>query len=465
MFAKQTYEQAVDTLGLRYLVAETGARRMNSLRKAISEMDFSILGVALALTVLGILSIYSSGMTAEGVQVSNEYIKQIVWAVSGLALLVIVSLIDYKRMKDYSLFIYIGCVLLIIYARLFGHEVNGAKSWIGLFGEFGIQPSEFTKLGTILFLAQYLADSEHQSSFRRLVVSFLIILLPVGIIITQSDMGTALVFFPIFIFMVYMAGLDRRYILFILAAVFATALLTILPLWEQYILKTPTTFLFVFYKLPYVLYLIAASSAVLALSIWGWISFKKKYYFWIAYASLLSVGSLATALLAHRALKEYQIMRLIVFLDPSIDPRGSGWNILQSITAIGSGGLVGKGFLQGTQSHYRYLPQQSTDFIFSIIAEEWGFIGGFAVFGLFFILLRRCSSLLKSAKDSYAIYVVAGIMGMIFFHFMINAGMAMGIMPVTGIPLFFLSYGGTSLWAIMVAMGFLLGISARRYRT
>jgi rod shape determining protein RodA len=201
------------------------------------------------------------------------------------------------------------------------------------------------------------------------------------------------------------------------------------------------------------------------LSAWGWFSFKKKYYFWIAYFSLLVAGSLTAAAFAQRALKEYQIMRLIVFLDPSIDPRGSGWNILQSITAIGSGGVLGKGFLQGTQSHYRYLPQQSTDFIFSIIAEEWGFIGGFAVFTLYYILLRRCSTLLKTAKDSYASYIVAGIMGMIFFHFMINAGMAMGIMPVTGIPLFFLSYGGASLWAVMIAVGLLLGISARRFRT
>jgi rod shape determining protein RodA len=205
---------------------------MNPLRKTLSEMDFSILGVAVALIVLGVLSIYSSGTTAEGVQVSNEYIKQIIWAVSGLVLLIVVSLIDYKRMKDYSLFIYIFCLVLIIYARLFGHEVNGAKSWIGLFGEFGIQPSEFAKVGTVLFLAQYLADSDHQSSLRRLVVSFIIILIPVAIIVTQSDMGTALVFFPIFLFMVYMAGLDRRYIFFLLAAIFATAILTILPLWE-----------------------------------------------------------------------------------------------------------------------------------------------------------------------------------------------------------------------------------------
>jgi rod shape determining protein RodA len=292
-----------------------------------------------------------------------------------------------------------------------------------------------------------------------------IIIVPVLIIILQSDMGTALVFFPIFLFMAFIAGLDRRYIVFILTAILATSALTILPLWEQYALKTPTSFLFIFYKAPYVLYLIGSSTIVLLLSAWGWFSFKKKYYFWIAYLALLVSGSLTAASLAQKALKEYQIMRLIVFLNPSIDPRGSGWNILQSITAIGSGGVLGKGFLQGTQSHYRYLPQQSTDFIFSIIAEEWGFIGGFLVFTLYYVLLRRCSNLLKTAKDSYSSYIVAGIMGMIFFHFMINTGMAMGIMPVTGIPLFFLSYGGASLWVIMIAIGLLLGISARRFRT
>lgn len=248
---------------------------MNSFKKTIAEMDFAILGATLALTVLGVLSIYSSGINSEGVHVSNEYLKQIVWAVSGLALLVIVSLIDYQRMKDYSWIVYAFFILLIIYVRFFGHEVNGSKSWIGLFGEFGIQPSEFMKVASILFLAQYLSESEHQSSFRRLLVAFSIILLPVIIIITQSDMGTALVFFPIFLFMAYIAGIDRRYILFILVAILATAVLTILPLWEQYILKAPTNFLYVFYKAPYVFYLIAASFLVLCLSAWGWMSFKK----------------------------------------------------------------------------------------------------------------------------------------------------------------------------------------------
>jgi rod shape determining protein RodA len=437
---------------------------MRSLKTALAEMDLVMLGATLALMLMGILSIYSSGVTAEGVLVSKEYLKQIVWAVSGLVLMALASLLDYKRVKDYSFFVYLAFAFILVFTRLFGKVVNGARSWIGLFGDIGIQPSEFMKVATILFLAQYLSESEHESSLRRLTISFAIIFLPLALILSQPDFGTALVFFPIFVFMIFIAGLDRRYIVFIVTFCLSTFFLLVLPLWEKHILRTPTKFLFVLYRPPYSYILVAASLLILGLSAWGWISFKKKYYFWIAYISLIASGSLAASIVAQKVLKEYQVMRLIVFLDPSIDPRGSGWNILQSITAIGSGGIAGKGFLQGTQSHYRYLPQQSTDFIFSIIAEEWGFLGGFLVFALFFILLRRCILLIKTAKDAYAEYVVAGIMGMIFFHFLINAGMAMGIMPITGIPLFFLSYGGSSLWAVLISIGFLLGISARRYR-
>ncbi len=436
---------------------------MKSLKASIGEMDFPLLSATVALVVLGILSIYSSGVTAEGLLVSNEYLKQLVWAVTGLILMFAVSAIDYTRIKDYTFLLYLFFMFILVYTRLFGRVVNGARSWIGV-GEAGIQPSEFTKIIVILFLAKYLEGSEHENGFRRLIISFGIVLLPVGLILSQPDFGTSLVFFPILIFMIAVAGLDWRYILFILAVALSTFFLTVLPLWEKFIPASPTKFLFVLYTAPYIYYLIAVSALILALSAWGWTSYKKAYYFWIAYACLNICVSLAASVLAHKVLKEYQIMRLIVFMDPSIDPRGSGWNILQSITAIGSGGFWGKGFLQGTQSHYRYLPQQSTDFIFSIIAEEWGFLGGFAVFALFFVLLRRSAAIMRGLRDKYATYVTAGIMGMIFFHFMINAGMAMGIMPITGIPLFFLSYGGSSLWVILGAIGILLGISMRRYR-
>jgi rod shape determining protein RodA len=436
---------------------------MSRIRAPYKEIDLPLLGAAIALVVIGILSIYSAGITAEGTQASNEYSKQIIWAGSGAIFMTLAFLVDYKRIKDYSFFVYAFLAALLVYTRIFGRVVNGARSWIGV-GEYGIQPSEFMKLATILFLAYYLSESEHENGFSRLLKAFAIIGLPLGLILSQPDFGTSLVFFPIFIFMIFIAGLERRYIFFILTAAFASIFLTVLPLWDQTILKSPKSLFFVMYQDPYRIYILGAAGIVLALSAWGWLSFKKRYYYWIAYISLIAAGSLGASALAHRVLKEYQLMRLIVFLDPGIDPRGSGWNILQSITAIGSGGFFGKGFLQGTQSHYRYLPQQSTDFIFSIIAEEWGFWGGFVVFALFFILLRRCIVLLGTTKDRFATYTVAGIMGMVFFHFMVNAGMAMGIMPITGIPLFFLSYGGSSLWAVMTAIGLLLGISARRYR-
>ena len=208
---------------------------------------------------------------------------------------------------------------------------------------------------------------------------------------------------------------------------------------------------------------LGAGILVIILSAVGWFVFKKELYYWLCYSSVIFSSSLFLAMMAQKILKAYQIMRLVVFLDPSVDPQGAGWNILQSLTAIGSGGLVGKGFLQGTQSHYHYLPQQSNDFIFSIIAEETGFLGGIFVFLCFFIIIVRAFIIANSSKDSFGSYLCFGVIAMFFFHFMVNIGMAMGIMPITGIPLLFLSYGGSSLWTSMMAAGILINIYYRRY--
>jgi rod shape determining protein RodA len=156
-------------------------------------------------------------------------------------------------------------------------------------------------------------------------------------------------------------------------------------------------------------------------------------------------------------------MRLIVFLNPNVDPRGAGWNIIQSITAIGSGGIAGRGFLQGTQSHYRFLPEQSTDFIFSIFSEEAGFLGGLLVFALFLVICMWILKLMKTVVDPFAVYVCAGIAGMYIFHFLINVGMTMGIMPITGIPLLFMSYGGSAVISAMTGVGLVLSIHIRRF--
>jgi rod shape determining protein RodA len=174
--------------------------------------------------------------------------------------------------------------------------------------------------------------------------------------------------------------------------------------------------------------------------------------------------ALPVAYVARRVLQEYQIMRLIVFIDPYVDPRGAGWNIIQSVTAVGYGGLFGKGYLQGTQSHYQYLPQQSTDFIFSILAEEWGFVGVVVVILLFMIIIFRGIYIMASARDRFASIVSAGLVGLFFFHFMVNVGMAVGIMPITGIPLYLLSYGGSSLWTALLGVGMLMSIYQHRYQ-
>ena len=251
---------------------------MNFLKTSLADLDFTILGAALLLVALGIMSIFSAGMTAEGVQVSHEYVKQIIWALTGLVLMVVFVVVDYSRIKDYAPLIYAAFMIILVYTRLFGRVTNGARSWIGI-GEAGIQPSEFTKLAVILFLARYLENSEHESPFRRLLVSFAIILLPVGLILSQPDFGTSLVFFPILLFMIVVAGLDWRYIVFIMATAFLAFFLIVLPLWEKYILAAPTKFLFVLYNAPYIYFLMALAFVVLALSAWGWLSYKKEILF------------------------------------------------------------------------------------------------------------------------------------------------------------------------------------------
>jgi rod shape determining protein RodA len=194
----------------------------------------------------------------------------------------------------------------------------------------------------------------------------------------------------------------------------------------------------------------------------GLLIFKSRYIYWFLYCIIIILLTYLMTLAATKIFSPYQYMRLIVFIDPDIDPRGHGWNIIQSITAIGSGGPVGKGFLQGTQSHYRYLPQQSTDFIFSIIAEETGFLGSFLIFVLYLVILIRSIMISYRSADMYGTFLSFGIIGMFAFHFLENIGMAMGIMPVTGIPLLFLSYGGSSIWTALIGIGLILSVDRAR---
>jgi rod shape determining protein RodA len=429
------------------------------------DYDFVLFGSTIALMIIGILFIYSSGINSDGLLVSNEFVKQIIWASLGVGLLLLFSFLDYARLKDYSAYIYGGFILILIYTRIFGKVVNGARSWLNLVGDFGIQPSEFMKIAAIIFLARFLTDSKrNMSDFSRLGISCAIIGVPMLLILSQPDFGTSIVFIPILLFMMFIAGIKASYLIYIALTVAATGFLTILPLWQKFILKQSLPIFQVFTTTPYCFILLAVILAIFGLALWGFLTFKKKYYYWIAYLSSCLGLSMGASLLAHKVLQEYQIKRLIVFLDPNIEGQKSGWNIIQSLTAIGSGGLFGKGFLQGTQSHYQYLPQQSTDFIFSIIAEEIGFFGCLVIFGLFLAILWRCLYIVKNVKDDYGVLIAAGVSAMVFFHFIVNVGMAMAIMPITGIPLLFLSYGGSSLWAALLGIGLVLSVYIRRFR-
>lgn len=431
--------------------------------RSVLSFDVYIIAATLSLIAIGILFIYSSGVTSAGRVYSNEYIRQMVWAGTGLVLLFAAALSSYSTIRSLSVPFYLFVLLLLLITLAFGKVVNGARSWLGIAG-LGIQPSEFAKLASVLVLAIYL---ERIGPAIRKLPLFLagsaIMLVPMGLTLVQPDLGTSLVFMPLFLIMAFVAGARLRHVSYVVLAFALTAVLSVIPAWERQIYEGSVPLVSVLTRPEVLTIVIAALAAMLAVTSIGYLATKRRYFFWITYTLSVILVGLLGSIAVRRVLAEYQMMRLVVFLDPYADPRGAGWNIIQSVTAVGSGGLSGKGFLQGTQSHYQFIPQQSTDFIFSILAEEWGFLGGLLVFGLFLVILLRGLYIVQTARDNYSSLVAAGIVALIFFHFAVNVGMVIGVMPITGIPLFFLSHGGSSLWTAMVGVGLLLNIHHNRY--
>jgi rod shape determining protein RodA len=433
----------------------------NIKNQVFSLFDWWFFFPTLILILFGIACIYSSGMDSAGNVISTEYLKQIIFASTGLVLMILAALFDFRKYTRYSPALYIGINVVLLFTCFFGKVVNGARSWLG-FGSFGIQPSEFGKIVFILFLAWFLESSRSMVQTRRFLLALGILVVPMGLILMQPDLGTASVYIPIFIVMCFLAGIPVRYLLVIIGAGMLTVIFTMLPVWADVIYRKPLRFIQIFSSTKLRLIVIAASALITSLGFIGYLQFRNRYYLATAYVFAVLTFSLLASVGAGKVLKDYQIKRLIVFLDPNTDPLGSGWTIIQSMIAIGSGGLRGQGFTHGTQSHYRFLPQHSTDFIFSILSEEWGFLGGMIVFILYFVILIRIITIIKSTMNFYAVLVAAGILGMFFFHFLVNIGMVMGMMPITGIPLMFLSYGGSSLWTAMICIGLLMGINSRR---
>ena len=431
--------------------------------KEFLKIDYLLLLPVLILQVLGIMYIYSSGVTHEGNLVSDEYLKQIIWASIGLIIAFILSMINYRRFYTIAIYIYILSLIPLIYTVIFGRAVYSAARWLRI-GSFGIQMSEFVKISVIIILARFLADTDHnKGAFSRFIICCFIAGVPMVIVLLQPDLGTAMVYIAILITMAYISGVSMRYIVFMIASIGFTGIFLVLPLWQANIWQKPMPFLALLTSPRIILLTVLFFALIAAIALFGYLKFKKKYFYWIVYTPTIIIFSLITSFAARLVLKQYQLMRLIVFLDPNVDPRGAGWNIIQSMTAIGAGGLTGRGYLQGTQSHYRFLPEQSTDFIFSIYSEETGLIGGLVVFALFVLICFRLITTLKITADPFAKYICAGFLAMYSFHFIVNVGMTMGIMPITGLPLLFMSYGGSSILSSMIGIGLVLSIYIRRY--
>lgn len=420
--------------------------------------DLILLITMLLLVTIGIVFIYSSSVNSDGISVSREYIRQIVFGSTGLVLMATIAILDYRKLAKQAPKLFIGMILILIYTAKFGRVVNGARSWLGV-GNLGVQPSEFCKIIYIFFLAWYFERTDTVSPRKRFITSLCIMGVPLMLILLQPDLGTASVYIPIFLVMCFMAGIPLRYLFMVFLTGMLTIVFTVLPVWESEILQRSVPILKILTDQRLRFIVIAATGTITLIGIIGYMLFKSKYYYWIAYCFGIITIALIMSIAASRVLEPYQMQRLIIFIDPESDPLGAGWNIIQSKIAIGSGNMLGQGFLQGIQSHLRFLPQQSTDFIFSILSEEWGFVGGCVVFALYLIILFRIISIIKGTKHLFGYYIASGILAMFFFHFIVNVGMVMGIMPITGIPLVFLSYGGSSLWTGMICIGILMSIN------
>lgn len=363
-------------------------------RRLIENFDWSILLVFFGIILIGLVALYSAlYQQIQENATNNLFIRQVAWLVMGLFCFVGFLLIDYQKLKHFSLWGYLGVVCLLILVLALGTEVNGAKRWLSL-GGVRFQPSELMKLIIVLQLANYFSSHEIKTypRLREFIAPLGLTAVPVLLILLEPDLGTALMVLIAAMTLIYFMGIRLKFVLICL-------LVTVPMIWP----------------------------------IW------------------------------HYGLKPYQKERVLILLSPERDPLGAGYHIRQSKIAIGSGKLWGKGFLKGTQTKLRFLPEKHTDFIFSVLAEEWGFLGCDLLLGLFATLIYLAFRVARRSKDRFGALLVIGMTALILWQMVINVGMVLGMMPVVGIPLPFVSYGGTSLVTLCIAIGLIENVSMRRY--
>lgn len=392
--------------------------------------DAQIVLYYLALVAIGWLTIFStsySNNASDFFSLSNAYTKQMIFIGTSIVIAIVILLFKAQYYSYLAYPIYFLCLLLMISVLFFGTEINGAQAWIKI-GNFTLQPTEFCKLATALALAKFFSEGKTlQEKSNTWIVAFAMILVPMLIILFQKDTGSALVFFS-FIILFYRKGLTGWILV-------VGGLAAGLFLFTQYFNE------------------IYAVSLVTSAFIGFWIYHRKHQKKIIRNAIIYGIALLFIALsniAYNNILEPHQKLRIDSVLGKVIDPLGVDYNLTQSKIAIGSGRFFGKGYMHGTQTKLNFVPEQHTDFIFCGIGEEWGFIGSLAICALFLAIVLRILKLAEQQRDSFARYYGYGVAGIIFMHFFINIGMTIGLLPIIGIPLPFISYGGSSLWAFTI---------------
>ncbi|MFA7471550.1 MAG: rod shape-determining protein RodA [Spirosomataceae bacterium] len=419
---------------------------MTERNSVIGKIDWVVLLIYIVCVLMGWLNIYAVVYTPDHpmsmFDLSYRSGQQLLWIGTSSLLIIAILVVDHKFYDTFAYLIY-GAVILALIAVLFtAGDIKGSRSWIKL-GTFSIQPAEFAKLATSLALAKYLGDPTLRlQSWKDYRVVALIIGLPIILILLSNETGTALVFVS-FLIMLYREGLPG--IILVLGMVMA-ALLVITLLVDKWLV-------------------IVGIVALVGLVIWLMPKMIRRRGGALT-SILFGVGMIITVLgvdfFINNILQKHQRNRIMVLVDPYADPQGAGWNVIQSKIAIGSGGIMGKGFLQGTQTKFDFVPEQETDFIFCTVGEEHGFIGAAIVIFLFIGLITRLVFLAERQRTRFGRVYGYCVAGIFLFHFMVNVGMTIGLMPVIGIPLPFFSYGGSSLWGFTILLFIFLKIDSQR---
>ena len=455
---------------------------------------FSIL-LYLLLVLIGWINIYAAVYDENHssiLDISQKYGKQLIWIGAAFVLAFLVLLTDSKFFTTFSMVIYGIMIFLLIAVLFLGTETKGARSWFEV-GDFRIQPAEFAKFATNLAIAYVMSRHNFKvMRFSSLLTIGLILALPAGLIILQNDTGSALVYSS-FILVLFREGLHGSILLlcFVAAAIFIMALLYT-PFTVLLVIIGGTLIAFYYYRhdireLFQIILFIGCGFGLFALIKWMFnLSISDYYMLLIVYVitsitaiypiykrkmknmitllliSWLCVGAAPSVNYAFDHLQPHQQDRINELLGIKVDPKGTGYNVTQSKIAIGSGGLLGKGFLQGTQTKLNFVPEQSTDFIFCTVGEEWGFIGSTLVIVLLTVFILRIIKLAERQRSSFSRIYGYGVASILFFHVAVNIGMTIGMAPVIGIPLPFFSYGGSSLWSFTILIFIFLRLDANR---